>query len=99
MPSRSGIVIVLKESLCPLVLRIVNHVRGLPVFDHKALVHKQHVVGHLPRELHLMGDDDHGGVSRREGADDVQHLADHQIIRHMHLEEKAESAWIHGFRF
>ena len=46
---------------------------GALLHDHAA-VHEDHLIGYVPGEGHLVGDDDHGGVLVGKVADDPQHL-------------------------
>ena len=67
--------IAFEEAAGALVGGVIDHVGGAAILHDDALVHEQHVVGHLTGELHLVRDDDHGGVARGERANDVEHLA------------------------
>ena len=54
---------------------VLDDLPGVALFHNHASVHEYHLVGHVPGESHLMGDDDHGGLLLGQGADHPQHLA------------------------
>ena len=54
---------------------VLDDLPGVALFHNHASVHEYHLVGHVPGESHLMGDDDHGGLLFGQGADHPQHLA------------------------
>ena len=64
-----------QELLCALLLRVLNELLGGAFFHHHAAVHEQDAVGHIAGKVHLVGDDDHGGLAVGKVAQDAQHLA------------------------
>ena len=54
---------------------MVDDLLGGALFHHHAAVHEEDAVRHIPGELHLMGDDDHGGLVGRQVPQHPQHLA------------------------
>ena len=54
---------------------VLNDLPGGPLLHNDAAVHKDHLVGHVPGEGHLVGDDDHGGLLLGQVPDDLEHLA------------------------
>ena len=65
------------------------------LYDHAA-VHKDQLVGHVPGEGHLMGDDDHGGALFCQGADDPQHFAGELRIQGGGGFVKTKNVRVHG---
>ena len=54
---------------------MIDDLPGLALLHDHAAVHEDQLVRHIPGEGHLVGDDDHGGLLLRQGADDLQNLA------------------------
>ena len=63
-----------EELPCPLLPGAVHQLPGGAPLHDDPLVHKDGLVGHVPGEGHLVGDDDHGGLLLRQLPDDLQHL-------------------------
>ena len=64
-----------QKLLGALLLGVVDELAGRAFLHHDAAVHEQDAVGHVPGEVHLMGDDDHGGLSVGEVAQDTEDFA------------------------
>ena len=56
-------------------MRVVDELAGRAFLHHDAAVHEQDAVGHVPGKVHLMGDDDHGGLAVGEVAQDAEDFA------------------------
>ena len=54
---------------------VVDQLLCRALFHHHAAVHKQDAVGHIPGKVHLVGDDDHGGLAVGQFPQHSQHLA------------------------
>ena len=64
-----------QKLLGALLLGVVDELAGRAFLHHNAAVHEQDAVGHVPGEVHLMGDDDHGGLAVGEVPQDTEDFA------------------------
>ena len=64
-----------KELFGALLLWVLNELLGRAFLHHHAAIHEQDAVGHVTGKVHLVGDDDHGGLAVGKVAQDAQHLA------------------------
>ena len=63
------------EELPGALLRgVLDDLMGWALLHNDAAIHEDDLIGHIPGEGHLVGDDDHGGLLLRQGADDLEHL-------------------------
>ena len=65
-----------QEVAGPLVMGIVQDLLWRTLLDQLALVHEDDAVGRLAREVHLVGDHDHGRALVRQVLHDLEDLAD-----------------------
>ena len=64
-----------KELFGALLLWVLNELLGRAFLHHHAAIHEHDAVGHVTGKVHLVGDDDHGGLAVGKVAQDAQHLA------------------------
>ena len=64
-----------EELLGALLLGVVDDFFRLPLLHDIALIHEDDPICYISGEGHLMGDDDHGHLALRQGADDLEHLS------------------------
>ena len=60
-----------QKLLCPLLGRMLENLLRCTVLSHHAVIHKQHLIRHIPGKLHLMGNDHHGRVLIRQSTDNL----------------------------
>ena len=61
-----------QKLLGALLLGVVDELAGRAFLHHDAAVHEHDAVGHVAGEVHLMGNDDHGGLSVGEVPQDTE---------------------------
>ena len=64
-----------KELLGALLLRVLDELPGRAFLHHNAAIHEHDTVGHVTGKMHLVGDDDHGGLAVSKVTQNFQHLA------------------------
>ena len=64
--------IVCKELFGALLFGVVHELFGRALFHHHAAIHKEDAVRHIAGEVHLVGDDDHGGLAVGKVPQDTQ---------------------------
>ena len=72
-----------EELLGTLLLWVVDDLFCRAFFHDHAAVHEEDAVGHVAGEVHLMGDDNHGGLAVGEVAQNAEDFAGQLRIQRM----------------
>ena len=64
-----------KELFGALLLWVLNELLGRAFLHHHAAIHEHDAVGHVTGKVHLVGDDDHGGLAVGEVPQDTEDFA------------------------
>ena len=88
--------VLFQKLLRPLLLGVAKDGLGGAFLHHHAPVHEDHLVGHVPGEGHLVGDDDHGGVLVGQAPDHPEDFPGELRVQGGGGLVKAEDVRLHG---
>ena len=85
-----------EELLGAFLLGMVDDLFRVALFHNDAAVHEDDAVGYVPGKGHLVGDNDHGHIFLRQGADDLQNFAGQFRVKRGGRLIKEKDLRIHG---